>query len=47
MATDDINIHHAAKVMVDRDGEDGPLEAAIRAGKLLDGSAMEGREVWV
>ena len=42
----DPDIFRAAKLLVDKHGEDAPIWAAQRAGKLLDEGDMEGSAVW-
>ena len=45
--TDDIDIYRAAKVMIDRHGDDAPVHAAVRADAMLDRGDMEARAVWL
>ena len=45
--TDDIDICRAAKLLVDRHGDDAPIHAAMRADELMDQGDMEGRAVWL
>ena len=44
---DDIDIYRAAKVMLDRHGEDAPIHAATRADAMMDRGDMEGRAAWL
>ena len=44
---DDIDIYRAAKLLVDRHGEDAPIHAAMRADELMDAGDMDGRAVWM
>ena len=45
--TDDIDIYRAAKVMLDRHGDDAPVHAAMRADAMSDRGDMEGRAAWL
>ena len=45
--TDDIDIYRAANRLVDRHGDDAPIEAAMRAGAMMDQGDMGGRAVWL
>ena len=45
--TDDIDIWRCAKLLVDRHGEDAPINAAMRADELMDTGDMDGRAVWL
>ena len=45
--TDDIDVYRAAKLLVDRHGEDAPIHAAVRADELMDAGHMDGRAVWL
>ncbi len=40
------DIWQTAKLLVDRYGEDAPLQAAQRADELLEEGHMDGRAVW-
>jgi len=41
----DIDIYRAAKLLVDRHGEEAPMEVAIRADKQMDQGDIDGRAV--
>jgi hypothetical protein len=43
----EINIYRAAKLLVDRHGDEAPIHAAMRADELMDQGDMEGRAVWL
>ncbi len=45
--TDEIDIYHAAAVLMRERGEDAVIEAAMRADALLAKGDMEGRAVWL
>ena len=45
--TPDIDIYRSAKLLVDRNGDDAPIHAAMRADALMDQGDMEGRAVWL
>ncbi len=42
----DIDIYRAADEFIKQHGEDAPLHAAMRAGKLMETGDMDGRAVW-
>ena len=44
---DDIDIFRSAKLLIDRHGEDAPIQAAMRADALMDQGDMDGRAVWL
>ncbi len=44
--TSDLDIYRAAAVLIKRYGEDAPIQAAMRADKLLDEGDMEGSALW-
>ena len=41
------DIYRAAKLLVDRHGEDAPIHAFKQADELMDQGDMEGRAVWL
>ncbi len=43
----DIDIYRAADEFIKQHGEDAPLHAAMRSGKLMETGDMEGRAVWL
>ncbi len=43
----DIDIYRAADEFIKQHGEDAPLHAAMRAGKLMETGDMDGRAVWL
>ncbi len=43
----DIDIYRAADEFIKQHGEDAPLHAATRAGKLMETVDMDGRAVWL
>ncbi len=43
----DIDIYRAADQFIKQHGEDAPLHAAMRAGKLMETGDMDGRAVWL
>ena len=45
--TDEIDIYHAAAVLMREHGEDAVIESAMRADALLDQGNMEGRATWL
>ncbi len=45
--TSDLDIHHAAAILVKDHGEDAPIHAAMRADELLDQGDMDGKGVWL
>ena len=42
----DLDIYRAAKLLVDRHGEDAPIRAAERADELLEDGDTEGAAIW-
>jgi hypothetical protein len=44
--TDAIDIYHAAKLVIDRHGEDAPLYAAARTAVLAGEGDAEGAAIW-
>lgn len=45
--TEDIDIWRAAKLLVDRHGNEAPVHAATRADELLADGDIEGQRVWM
>jgi hypothetical protein len=43
---DDPDIYRAAKLLIDRHGDDADIRAAERADELLDDGDIEGSAVW-
>ena len=43
----DIDLWRAAKLLVDRHGEEASIEAAKRADDMLEQGDMEGKAVWL
>ncbi len=44
--TTDLDIYRSAEALINRYGQDAPIQAAMRADELLDESDMEGSAVW-
>ncbi len=44
--TGDIDIWRAAKLLVDRHGDEAPLHAAMRADELLAEGDVDGQQIW-
>jgi hypothetical protein len=44
--TSDLDIYRAAQSLIERHGDDAPIQAAMRADKLLDQGDMDGVTVW-
>ncbi|MCH7775535.1 MAG: hypothetical protein IH878_03200 [Gemmatimonadetes bacterium] len=44
--TSDLDIYRSAQVLVKQHGEDAPIEAAMRADKLLEAGDLDGYAVW-
>ncbi len=42
----DLDIYRSAQVLVKRQGQDAPVEAAMRADELLEAGDLEGCAVW-
>ncbi|MGE0278497.1 MAG: hypothetical protein AB7R40_24125 [Nitrospiraceae bacterium] len=45
--TSDLDIYRSAKAMLDQHGHAAPLEAAMRADKLLSTGNLDGQRVWL
>ena len=45
--TSELDIWHAAKLLVDQHGADAPVRAILRADALLAGDDIEGRATWL
>ncbi len=43
---DDIDTYRCAHLLIDRNGDDAPSEAAMRADELMEAGDMEGVAVW-
>ncbi len=44
---DPIDTYRAAHLLIERHGDDAPIEAAMRADELAEDGDMEGRAVWL
>ncbi len=44
--TSDIDTYRCAHLLMDRYGDDAPIEAAMRADELMEAGDMEGVAVW-
>ena len=44
--TSDIDIYRAAKLLVDRHGDEAPIHAAMRADELLKAGDVDGYAIW-
>lgn len=44
--TSDIDIYRSARLLIDRHGDDAVIEAANRAGKMLEQGDLEGLATW-
>ena len=44
--TSDLNIYRTASVLIREHGEDAALEAAQRAGAMLEKGSLDGQRVW-
>jgi len=44
--TEDIDIWRAAKLLVDRHGDEAPIHAAMRADELLADGDVDGQRIW-
>lgn len=44
--TEDIDIWRAAKMLVDRHGDEAPVHAAMRADELLADGDIDGQHIW-
>ncbi len=45
--TSDIDTYRCAHLLIERHGDDAPIEAAMRAHELLEAGGMEGKTAWV
>ncbi len=45
--TSDLDIYRSAHLLIKRDGDDAPIEAAMRADERLATGDMEGEAVWL
>ena len=45
--TDDIDIYRAAKLLIDRHGDEAAIHASMRADALMDAGDMDARAVWL
>ena len=43
---DERDVWRAAKLMIDQHGVEAPIEAALRADKMLDVGDLDGQAVW-
>ena len=44
---DPIDTYRAAHLLIERHGDDAPIEAAMRADELAEDGDMDGRTVWL
>ena len=44
--TDDKDIYQAAKLLIDRHGDNAVIHAAMRADELLEAGDLDGQAVW-
>ncbi len=44
--TSDLDIYRSAHLLIERHGDDAPIEAALRADELMEAGDMEGVAVW-
>ncbi len=44
--TSDLNIYRSANLLIKQHGENTPIEAAMRAGAMLDKGDLNGCAVW-
>ena len=42
----DLDIYRSANILVKRHGQDAPIHAAMRAGKMLEAGDLDGYAVW-
>ncbi len=42
----DIDTYRCAHLLIERYGDDAPIEAAVRADELMEAGDMEGEAVW-
>jgi len=45
--TSDLDTYRCAHLLIERYGDDAPIEAAMRADELMEVGDMEGRAVWL
>ncbi len=45
--TSDLDVYRAAHLLIERHGDDAPIEAAMRADELAADGDMDGRSVWL
>jgi len=45
--TTDIDTYRCAHLLIDRYGDDAPIEAAMRADELMEAGDMDGEAVWL
>lgn len=45
--TEEIDIWRAARLLVDRHGDEAPIHAAMRADELMADGDMDGRRIWL
>ena len=45
--TSNLDIYRAAHLLIERHGDDAPIEAAMGADELMEAGDMEGRAVWL
>ncbi len=45
--TSDLDIYRSAHLLIERHGDDAPIEAAMRADELMEAGDMDGRAVWL
>ncbi len=45
--TSDLDTYRCAHLLIKRHGDDAPIEAAMRADKLMEAGDMDGRTVWL
>ncbi len=45
--TSNLDIYRAAHLLIERYGDDSPIEAALRADELMEAGDMEGEAVWL
>ena len=45
--TSDIDTYRCAHLLIERYGDDAPIEAAMRADELMEAGDMEGQAVWL
>ena len=45
--TSDLDIFRSAKLLIDQQGEDAPIHAAMHADKCLEGGDLDGKATWM